>query len=263
VKREAVARTSRKEEVRFMRLYFWGIAGPTEYHMLEEAGVTHLLVDPFDHKHIPKRSEGRVHVALDSGAYRASKQQLILDLERYVDFARSHGPFDFAVSLDVLGDPARSRENWERLQRLRSDDDPRYLPVFQWGGEHDDLERYLDEAPVVGIGGLVNLMRRKDEQTIEQLGELCGRFPNRFHIFGINSLKAIARLKPFISSGDTSKWLDGARYGHLIFTHTRTGRLSQAPIKALKLDLDRRGRCVQSARNLEDYVSASPSLAVK
>lgn len=57
------------------------------------------------------------------------------------------------------------------------------------------------------------------------------------------------------TGGDASKFLDGARYGHLIFANTRTWKLSQAPVKALGLDLDRDQRCVQSARNLEDYVS--------
>lgn len=61
-----------------MELYFSGIAGKIEYRMLESAGVERLLVDQFDLEHIPPE---RAHVALDSGAYRAFKRHLKLDLD--------------------------------------------------------------------------------------------------------------------------------------------------------------------------------------
>jgi hypothetical protein len=234
-----------------MKLYFSGIGGHSEYKMLEKAGIKHLLVDPVDYEHI---SPKRLRVALDSGAYRGFKRGYLPDLEKYLAFARSHGPFDFAVSLDVIRDPKASRENWERIQQLKRINDPTiFIPVFQWGGESDDLKRYLDEAPVVGIGGLVLLMRNKNKEMLDQLGELCSKHPNRFHIFGINFLKAIEQLKNLIISGDTSKWLDAARYRHLLFTNTITGKLSQAPAKALGHDLSREELCIQSARNLEDF----------
>src|SRR5262249_45540948 len=236
----------------FMNLYFSGIAGAAEYRMLESAEVKHLLVDPVDLKHI---SPGRVHVALDSGAYRAFKRHFSLDIANYLAVVRSNGPFDFAVALDVIGDAQATRENWERLCSLRISDDPPFVPVFQWGSHQDDLMRYLDEVPVVGIGGLAKLMREKDERMLCQLGELCSLYPQRFHILGINFLKALEQIKSYIVSGDTSKWLDGGRYAHLIFVNSRTGRLSQAPAKALKLDLNREERCIQSARNLEAFVS--------
>jgi len=234
-----------------MKLYFSGVAGASEYQMLESAGVERLLVDPFDLKHVPLE---RTHVALDSGAYRAFKHNLKLDLEDSLAVVRNHGPFDFAVALDIISNPQASRENWEQLRRLKSGDDPPFVPVFQWGGDRDDLKRYLDESPVVGIGGLVILMRNKDEQMLQQLGDLCTEYAGRFHVFGINWLRAIEQLHSLIASGDTSKFLDGARYGHLIFVNTRTGRLSQAPVRALGLDLDRTERCIQSARNLEAYI---------
>ena len=127
-----------------MKPYFSGIAGPSEFRRLEAAGVRRLLVDPFDRIH----PIGRAHVALDSGAYRAVKHDLSLDLERHLTFVRGHGPFDFAVSLDEICDPRASVENWERLWRSRSDDDPTLIPVFHRGGERGDLERYFDETSV-------------------------------------------------------------------------------------------------------------------
>lgn len=99
-------------------------------------------------------------------------------------------------------------------------------------------------------------MREKDERMLEQLVEICSVHPQRFHIFDINWLRAIERLHTLVVSADTSKFLDGARYSHLIFVNTRTGRLSQAPVKALGLELDRKERCIQSEQNLEAYISS-------
>jgi hypothetical protein len=127
-----------------MKPFFSGIADPSEFRRLEAAGVRRLLVDPFDRIHLA----GRAHVALDSGAYRAVKHDLSLDLERHLTFVRGHGPFDFAVSLDEICDPRASVENWERLWRSRSDDDPTLIPVFHRDGGRGDLERYLDETSV-------------------------------------------------------------------------------------------------------------------
>jgi hypothetical protein len=263
--KKAAARKTGKEEVTSMKLYFSGISGPSEYCMLESAGVKRMLVDPFDLKHIPS---GRAHVALDSGAYRVlkrnlkRKRKLNLDLESYLTVVRSRGPFDFAVSLDVIGDAAKTRENWKRLRSLKSVDDPPFIPVFQWGSPNDELKRYLDEAPVVGIGGLVGLMRDKNERMLTQLRDLCAAHPQRFHVFGISWLRAINQLHTMIASGDTSKFLAGRRRMFLIFIHDHTRKLSEAPIEKLKLELDREELCIQSARNLEAFISGKmPSKA--
>lgn len=236
-----------------MKFYFSGVSGASEYRMLAEAGVRHILVDQFDMYNIPR---GRECVALDSGAYRAGKKNLNLNVGDYIRIIRDSGPFDFIVSLDVIGDPARSRDNWEAMKRAGV----RALPVWQWGAApEDELKAYLDEAQIVGIGGLAVSMRNKDARMLDELTAICESFPDRLHIFGMNWLRAIEQLKDKVYSADSSKWLDGARYSHVIFTNTRTGHLSQAPAKALSLTLDRSERCVLSARNLEEYVSRTPA----
>jgi hypothetical protein len=234
-----------------MNIYFSGIAGAFEYQMLVSADVKRMLVDPFNHKHIPP---GRAGVALDSGAYHAFKNNLELDLDRYLSFVRNHGPIDFAVSLDVIGDSRASRENWDRLRRLSSADDPEFVPVFQWGGADDDLKRYLDEAPVVGIGGLGLLMKKKDRPTLAQLGTLCALHPGRFHIFGCDWLRAIIELHGLVNSMDTSKWLDGERFADLNSGNTGSQVLSQALVNTPGLDLKQARRRIQAARIIEDYV---------
>jgi hypothetical protein len=225
-----------------VNFYFSGVSGASEYGMLAAAGVRHLLVDQFDLPNVPC---GHERVALDSGAYRAMKKRLHLRVDDYIRLIRNSGPFDFVVSLDVIGDTASSRANWETMRRAGVE----ALPV--------ELRAYLYEAQIVGCGGLATLMRNKDARMLDELTAICESFPDRLHIFGMNWLRAIERLKDKVFSADSSKWLDGARYSHVIFTNTRTGHLSQAPAKALGLILDRSERCILSARNLEEFVNLS------
>jgi hypothetical protein len=131
-----------------------------------------------------------------------------------------------------------------------------FVPTWHWGDDRELLEQYLTESWLVGIGGLVPLMRQKDETMLAELTALCERQLGRFHIFGCNWVKAIEQLTGLAASLDSSKWLDGGRYGSIIFKHTRNGHLQAAPARYIPQyqHLDRRGRCVASARNIELYV---------
>jgi hypothetical protein len=238
-----------------MKLYFSGIRSDKEVELLQAAGVTRVLVDQFDLPNV----EGwdGIDVILDSGAYKLFRTRQhgndrLLDIlaphlepDAYAQLAASR-EFVSVVSLDVIGDPQTSFDNWERLKgRI-----PNLMPVWHWGASNlDHLAQYLAEADVVGIGGLVPLMRAKDEAMLAELTKMCECYPKRFHVFGINWLKAIESLKDLLASGDTSKFLDGGRYGHVVFKHTRNGHLQQAPAKVLPFakDWDRVQRCVQSA----------------
>lgn len=213
--------------------------------MLHEAGVERVLADPMDWQNtcgFPER-------ALDSGAYRCWKKETVLDVETFVDFAHSQAPVAEWITMpDVFGDAAATWRNWQKVRQFQF-----FVPVWAWDSDIEYLYRYLDERMVVGIGGLVPPMRAKDQGVLSSLTRICEEHPGRFHCFGLNWLKAIEELKSLLYSADTSKFLDGARYGHVIFRNTRTGHLSQAPASVLKLDLDRRQRCVESARAMKDY----------
>lgn len=230
-----------------MKLYFSGVSGKAEYDMLLEAGVDKILVDPADLVNV---NGFKGSLALDSGAYRAFKQGKPIDMAAYINFAKK-SPYDFRVMVDVIGDPFKTHQNWIKTFKREG----LFIPVWQWGASSSYLIEYFKDSPIVGVGGLVQLMRDKDENMLKQLKSICTLYPGRLHIFGINWLKAIEELKSLVYSGDTSKFLDGGRYGHLIFKNTKTGHLSQAPTRALGLNLDRRQRIVESARNMRLFVA--------
>lgn len=145
--------------------------------MLRRAGVGRVLLDQFDYPRLASELRS-IEKILDCGAYRVwksreSKKALTVTLDDYLEFAEGAGPsFKHVASLDVIGDPAQSRENWLSALRRGLAKRLRMFPVWQFGSAAALLEEYLRESEVVGIGGLVPLMRAKDEAMLRELKKL-------------------------------------------------------------------------------------------
>jgi hypothetical protein len=224
--------------------YFSGLASRVEADLFREAGVKNVLVDPKD----LANADGFENIALDSGAYRAFKSQTSLDIPAYLELARSR-PFAFHVAPDVIGNAELTRANWLAYRQ------PGMAPVWQWGDSRENLLRYLDEAPLVCIGGLVQLMRAKDEAMLAELRDIVATHGTRLHVLGMNWVKSINELKDSVASFDSSKCLDSARYGHAFIINSRTSKLQQLPHRILEetRSWDRRKRILESARVMNEY----------
>lgn len=238
-----------------MKLWFSGVKSQRERAMLETAGVELVLADQFDYKNV---ADWPGKVAIDSGAYRFYKKGGTLDIPAYLTFLDElEREVEFAIAPDVFGDHDASDANWQEVKRLVGTCPPcKIIPVWHWKPGDPRLEllkAYLDESDIVAIGGLVPSMRAKDEDMLKALAALCVTYSDRFHLLGANWLRALELLSPYAASADTSKFMDGARYGHLIFQHSGNHRLTQCPAKALNSTLDRVGRCVLSARNMNKF----------
>ena len=189
-----------------MKYYMSGISGDAEIKLLSAAGAHHVLVDQFDLAH----GLGFPALALDSGAYRAFKNGLTLSTADYATRVRGiTRPLDFVVSLDVIGDPVQSLQNWRALKDLGVSS----VPVWHYDADQTFLLRYLDEGcPIVGIGGLAGTMRKDSPErkaALKTLVSLCASYPNRFHVFGLNWCGAINELRGGLHSADSSLWLRG------------------------------------------------------
>lgn len=242
-----------------MKFYFSGIASAEEFTLLQEAGIQRLLVDPTDLPNI-QWQEG-LEVVLDSGAYRAFRGGKSIDVDSYLEVARSQ-PFTLVVAPDVIGDMDQTLKHWHRVK----DNALPLLPVWQWGADESILTQLLDEAPLVGIGGCVPWMRvdnsrkrdkadikadeERREANFDKLKAICQQHGDRLHVFGLCWVKAMEELADCLYSADSSHWLVGARKGAVIFRNTRTGHLSQAPSGVLPFaqGWDRRQRCIENAK---------------
>ena len=243
-----------------MELFFSGASGAQEIRMLRDAGIRRYLFDVYDYqrqlksiRELKTELGSSIRLMLDSGAYREFKSRTqFVSHQDYKALAETSA-FSFRVAKDVIGDPEQTMQNWldhySPARTLWS-----FVPVWEFGAPREHLEFYLQEAEVVGIGGLVPSMRGKDEAMLRELKRLCKKNPGRFHLFGANWLKALNHLRDSIRSADTSKFLDGGRYGHVVFKHEKNGHLSQTPAKILGFGhLSRQDRCVESARAIREY----------
>lgn len=245
-----------------MKFLFSGIADQSTYKMLEAANVENILVDHVDARNVPLSRKINM---LDSGAFRAFRQGTEIDMHGYLrNIAAIHERCDFIVAPDVVGNADQTYLNWLAVKDALLIKD-RLVPVWQFASKTAHLESYLNESRIVGIGGLAKTMRENEtpeqislrEKTLEELNRLCDRYPNRFHIFGLNYLKGIEQLRSVCFSCDTSCWLRGGSKAYVIFRHTKNGHLTQAPSKSIPAyrSLDREARCILSARNIEDFLS--------
>lgn len=223
--------------------------------------VTDFLVDEIDIRYLPPETGIGV---LDSGAYRLYKKSLEIVLENYLAKTREFGArCARIVAPDVIGDPERSLRNYEAVKsapHLKN----KLIPVWGWDAPREYLDYYLSEQPLVGIGGLARIFhddktpeeKKRRERVLSELLELCREYPQRFHIFGLNFLKAIEVLSPFLFSGDSSVFLRGRRKRFAIFVHEKNKHLTQAPAKFIPqyAALSPDELCRMNAKNIADFV---------
>lgn len=191
------------------RFYFSGVSSAKESTLLQDVQVSSVLVDPKDFDHSKKFD----HVALDSGAYRFFKAGKTMAVNEWVDYLEtSIGvdrllTMDFIVQLDVIGDAAQTASNWSEIQAMRENIAwmQHIIPVWQWGDDLAVLDQLVEQSHLVGIGGLVRLMRDKDESMLKTVTEICQKHGPKLHLLGLNWLKAFQLLSPMIHSADTSK----------------------------------------------------------
>lgn len=220
-----------------MYFYFSGLSEINDALMLKRASVNQVLVNPTK-IHL---SRGFLKVALDSNAYYHFRYGGTLDVIRYMEVAVS-GNYAWISAPDVIGDPEATYQNWLMARRWLKQNFESYpvrmIPVWGWETPRKFLKHYLKHSWIVGIGGLVILMRQgKSENSEEraiayrmlrQLKTLCQQYPQRFHIYGCNWTVALNHLRHLAHSADSSLAWDGARYG-LIFTFIKASWFAHLP----------------------------------
>lgn len=259
-----------------MKMYFSGISSAKEAQILKSLGIRDALADPIDW---PNMADcGFSNVALDSGAYRAFKagspisnvDEWCAMIEKRVESVWSldfESDLDFITMPDVLGDPEATWERWTYIKgKLNSTDrfwcefrvalHMHLIPVWQWGGSENHLWSMVDWAAGnnkrVAIGGCVPWMRAKDEEALRGLVKICKQHGRHLHILGLNWLEALQEVEPYAKSCDTSKWIDGARYGEVILNEG--GKLVQLHKRAAGMaSASREELMTACAKTLDDY----------
>lgn len=147
----------------------------------------------------------------DSGGFSAWSQGATIDWREYGGWLkRWRHLFSVRANLDVIGNPAETRENQKRLE----DAGLAVLPVYHTGEPLSELEYYLRDYSYIALGGMVPHMRytkRIMPWLIQAFKVAQGQAV--FHGFGCTSWNVLKSL-PFYSV-DSSSWGSGYRYGQV------------------------------------------------
>jgi hypothetical protein len=145
-------------------------------------------------------------VMVDSGAFTAHTTGKQVSLVEYIRWLR-HCPFTPScyVTLDVIGNPAASRVNLQRMQ----DAGLRPAPVFTYGETPAELDAMYEASPLVCVGGLIG-RTGKLQYMAWAMRHAAGR---PVHLLGNVTPPVIAAHRP--AQCDASNWMEGCRYGHL------------------------------------------------
>lgn len=153
---------------------------------------------------------------LDSGAFTAFTKKVTIDIGQYVEFIQTHRErITVASSLDAIGDPKKTYENFHEMLRRGVD----VIPVFHCREDFSWLRRYCEEGhPYIALGGMVPENKQWVAQWLEQVWRFLvddeGRAKVKVHGFGMTIFELMDRY-PWYSC-DSSSWTYGGRFGAML-----------------------------------------------
>lgn len=161
---------------------------------------------------------------VDSGAFSAHNSGRTIALEEYAEYLeRWRGVWDYAITLDRIGDPDATRKQTRRLHARGLP----VMPVFTVGGKLAEFEAMAREHRYVAVGGTVGMGNRNPRllgQRLRVLQRRAEAHGGGIHALGCGSIEALRLARPY--SADTSTADSIGKYGNvLIFDGERLRQL--------------------------------------
>lgn len=159
---------------------------------------------------------GGERVFLDSGAFSAYTQGVVIDLPKYCEFIqRNSDIIEVASVLDAVGDPLKTYENQKAMEALGVNP----LPCFHYGEDLRYLEYYVANYEYITLGGMVpistpDLLKWLDFLWGNYLTDGAGRARVKVHGFGLTVIKLMERYPWY--SVDSSSWVQISSVGSII-----------------------------------------------
>ena len=137
------------------------------------------------------RQEFVNNMMLDSGAFSALKQNDPINLDSLIQYCLAHkDTYQAIISLDVIGDPVKSLENYKIMKKAGVD----CIPVFHIYSDLKYLYELADITDYIGIGGIA--AKAKNER-VDFLNKIFSQFNDSekvgFHGFGLGSEDLISQ----------------------------------------------------------------------
>ena len=164
---------------------------------------------------------------MDSGAYTAFTQKVIITVDDYAAWINQHGHL-FTVRA-CLDDTSKNEQLSYNNQKALESQGCEVQPVFHAREDAQWLKRYLDEGyDYIFIGGMVPettrwLMDWLDELFSKYLTNPDGTARVKMHGFGLTDQKLMFRYPWY--SVDSTSWLMTSNFGGCTFLDPDTGQL--------------------------------------
>lgn len=145
-------------------------------------------------------------VILDSGAFTAFNTGRTITVQDYMKFLEKP-PLDFSFyfSLDSIGNPQKSMENFNIL--CKEGFNP--VPVYTRGDTKNEFDYYYKARDFIGIGGIAGT--EDNRYYLHKLYQDKMITSHKVHWLGFWDRDFLLHYKPF--SCDTQSWMSAARYG--------------------------------------------------
>jgi hypothetical protein len=158
---------------------------------------------------------GPVDFLADSGAFSAFNSGKMIELSDYANWLRDNASvINCAATLDVIGDPASTARNTEKLMSLVDGAVP-ILPVFHVNSPWPILEQLCRDHPYVMLGGAVALSGRGNTEAMlrwcVRAHKIAREHNTRLHGLGLTR-PPYGEALPWYSI-DSSYWTSASRTG--------------------------------------------------
>ncbi len=192
---------------------------------------------------------------LDSGAFQGNTD--VGGYRRVIE--RGGERFVWVANLDVIGDARESDANYRSLMRtLPPHLAEKVLWIYQ-GGCLAELAAHASEQGLVGVGGVVPIIREQGVDAalayLKRAGEVVQEAEASAHIFGVGSAYLLQMLsrERWVQSVDTSRWLIGYRAMELLLASG-----GQCSATQLGLRLSRSECAANNIRVLHEWAHSEP-----
>ncbi len=174
-----------------------------------------------------KMKDKKVDLFLDSGAFSAMTQGVVIDLKEYIKFIKEHEEhLEVYANLDVIGDADATWRNQQQMEKAGLSP----LPCFHFGEDIKHLQRYLKNYEYIALGGMVGWPSGQLSQWLDEMYTkyICGEdgLPRvKVHGFGLTSFKLMCRYPWY--SVDSTSWVVTGRMGAVMVPKPWQGVLGE------------------------------------
>lgn len=167
------------------------------------------------------------NLMIDSGAYTAftiGKPVSLADYSAYLHTWRQQ--WDYAVTLDTIGDPAATR----KTTRVLHEQGLPVMPVFTRGESVREFDAMVKECGYVCVGGGVGMSQEVLVRRTALLQLRAAELGGGIHALGMGAIALVRKARPY--SADSSNISNTFQYGNIRF-------FNGSEIKSMKVNSKR------------------------